>query len=54
MPRDGARWSTKSLRQNRYFPNEIKLIWPVQSSGEKHFASVVGQISDLNSRVSPE
>ncbi len=30
------------------------MIWPVQSSREKHSASVVGQISDLTPRVSPD
>jgi len=45
---------SKALLQNRDFTSEFNLIWSVQTFAEKYSASVVGQISDLNSRVSPE
>jgi hypothetical protein len=44
----------KPLRQKSIFASAIKLICPVQPSREKYSASVVGQISGLNPRVSPE
>ncbi|WP_207231060.1 hypothetical protein, partial [Bradyrhizobium sp. Leo121] len=36
------------------FASDLNVICPVQPSRKKHSASVVGQISDLTPRVSPE
>jgi hypothetical protein len=45
-------WMKELLRQKSIFTNQFNPICPVQPSAEK--ASVVGQISGLNPRVSPE
>jgi hypothetical protein len=44
----------KPLRPKSIFANKINPICPVQSWRKKYSASVVGQISGLNPRVSPE
>ena len=36
------------------FASDFNLIWSVHSSQKKHSASVVGQISTMTPRVSPE
>ena len=50
----GWLWAEKPLRLKSIFTSAVNLICPVQSSREKYSASVVGQISGLNRRVSPE
>jgi heme-degrading monooxygenase HmoA len=50
----GELWAEKPLRLKSIFISAINLICPVQPSAEKYSASVVGQISGLNPRVSPE
>jgi hypothetical protein len=44
----------KSQRQKSNFASGLNPICPVQPCREKYSASVVGQISGLNPRVSPE
>src|SRR6185437_10223411 len=43
--------SQKRLRANANFGSGFKLIWVVQSAGEKVFACSVGQITCINSAV---
>jgi hypothetical protein len=50
----GELWAEKPLRLKSIFTSAINPICPVQPFREKYSASVVGQISGLNPRVSPE
>src|SRR6266702_3985045 len=43
-----------AVRENRKFPIPINVIWVVQSFAQKYSASVVGQITGLTLRVSPD